>query len=124
MTPFQANLPFVGFSSFLKKIRLTTHFIRNLFNFSYQQQQTHKSSLSSPQMTHKPSLTEDALRLENETLKSNIKQLQKVMDHELQDTDNQFIEKVKQLEQEYSKKLEEAEAFGFLAAQEAKVKEE
>jgi len=58
---------------------------------------------------------------ENKELKAKIKELQKVMDTELQSTDDQFVEKIKELEVEHKKKIEEMEAFSFLAAQESEV---
>lgn len=58
---------------------------------------------------------------ENKELKAKIKELQKVMDTELQSTDDQFLEKIKELEGEHKRKIEEMEAFSFLAAQEAEV---
>jgi len=64
---------------------------------------------------------EKTLQEENQQLKAKIKQLQSVMDRELQDTDNQFFEKVNELRDQHSKKIEEVEAFAQLAAQEAQV---
>jgi len=43
------------------------------------------------------------------------------MNRELQENDNQFIEKVNQIKEQCNRKMEETEAFAFLAVQEAKV---
>jgi len=64
---------------------------------------------------------EQILVNENKELKAKIKELQKVMDTELQNTDDQFLEKIKELEADHTRKIEEMEAFSFLVAQEAEV---
>ena len=63
----------------------------------------------------------EGLYKENLDLKIKIKELQKAVEKELQQADNQFLEKIEQMKEEHARKVEELGAFSFLAAQDAEV---